>query len=178
MNLSSLLARSALFACVLAWNSAPVAARDNRLGRLFYTPEERQRLDQRRGAPAEASAPQMVMVNGVIIRPGMAPILFLNGKEVRKGEGPAGVTMTPQANQSIRMQSDGGPSVSARPGQTVDLSNGRSIDNYQLTMPPLGPPAASEPLNVESSAVPGLSVSGAHTREKSGNSISKSLAKP
>ena len=153
MNLSALLARSALFACVLAWNSAPVAARDNRLGRLFYTPEERQRLDQRRGAPADASAPQMVMVNGVIIRPGMAPILFLDGKEVRKGEGPAGLTMTPQANQSIRMQSDGGPSVSARPGQTVDLSNGRAIENYQFTTPPLVPlDAAPEPAPGESAA--------------------------
>ena len=127
----------------IVWQLAPVAAQENRLGRLFFTPEERQRLDQGRGKQSNsASAPQTVTVNGVIVRPGMATILFLDGKEVRRGEGPAGVRLAPQANQSIRMQADGGPTISAKPGQVVDLSSGRTIENYQLTTPP--PPAVSE----------------------------------
>ena len=131
-------------ACTMTWQIAPVAAQDNRLGRLFFTPEERQRLDQKRGThSSSASAPQTVMVNGMIVRPGMAPILFLDGKEVRQGEGPAGVRLAPQANQSLQIQADGGPAISARAGQIVDLSSGRTIDNYQLTTP-LPPPGVSE----------------------------------
>ena len=130
--------------CAMVWQIAPVAAQENRLGRLFFTPEERQRFDQRRDMQSNSSgAPQTVMVNGVIVRPGMAPILFLDGKEVRQGEGPAGVRLAPQANQSIQMQADGGPAISARAGQIVDLSSGRTIDNYQLATPPL-PTGVSE----------------------------------
>ena len=122
--------------CVLVWQCAPAAAQDAWLGRLFFTPEERQRLDQKRGTPAAASAPQTVIVNGVIIRPGMVPILFLDGKEVRQGEGPAGVSLAPQPNRSVRMQADGSPAVSVQPGQVVDLSSGRTFENYQLATPP------------------------------------------
>ena len=146
--LSSLLTLT--LACSIACQVAPVAAQENRLGRLFYTPEERQRLDQKRGAPgSSAGAPQTVMVNGGIVRPGMAPILFLDGKEVRQGEGPAGVRLTPQANQSIQIQAEGGPAISARPGQMVDLSSGRTIDNYQLTTPPPPLGVSESPPSVE-----------------------------
>jgi hypothetical protein len=119
----------------IAWalHCASATAQDNRLGRLFFTPAERERLDLRRGAPTDASAPQTMTVNGVIVRPGKSPILFLDGKEVRNGEGPAGVSLAPQMNQSIRIQAEGGPVVSARPGQIVDLTNGRTTENYQLT---------------------------------------------
>ena len=137
-------------ACTMTWQISPVAAQESRLGRLFFTPEERQRLDQRRGMQSNsAGAPQTVMVNGVIVRPGMAPILFLDGKEVRQGEGPAGVRLAPQANQSIEIQADGGPAISARAGQIVDLSSGRTIDNYQLTTPPPPPGAGESPPAVE-----------------------------
>ena len=129
------------FICVLAWQCPPATAQDSRLGRLFFTPEERQRLDQKRGTPAAASAPQTVIVNGVIIRPGMAPILFLDGKEVRQGEGPAGVSLTPQPNRTVRMQAEGSPAVSVQPGQVVDLSSGRTFENYQLATPPSAVPA-------------------------------------
>ena len=122
--------------CVLVWQCAPAAAQDAWLGRLFFTPEERQRLDQKRGTPAAASAPQTVIVNGVIIRPGMVPILFLDGKEVRQGEGPTGVSLAPQPNRSVRMQAEGSPAVSVQPGQVIDLSSGRTFENYQLATPP------------------------------------------
>jgi hypothetical protein len=138
----------ACIACVMSCLCGPAHSQDNRLGRLFFTPAERQALDLRRGAPADISAPQTVTVNGIIVSPGKAPILFLDGKEVRQGEGPAGVTLAPQTNQSVRIQADGGPAVSARPGQMVDLTNGRTMDGYQTTVPvpvPTGIPL-SEPL--------------------------------
>ena len=150
MKTHALLSPLLTLAYSIACQVSPVAAQENRLGRLFYTPEERQRLDQKRGAPSSsASAPQTVMVNGVIVRPGMAPILFLDGKEVRQGEGPAGVRLAPQANQSIQIQADGGPAISARAGQIVDLSSGRTIDNYQLTTPLPSPGAGESSPSVE-----------------------------
>ena len=91
-------------ALACAVHGAAGLAQENRLGRLFYTQEERQRLDQRRGAASTSSGPQTVIVNGVVIRNGMAPILFLDGKEVRPGQAPAGVTMRTHANQSIELQ--------------------------------------------------------------------------
>ncbi len=138
----------ALLVSVLICICGQAQSQDNRLGRLFYTPAERQALDLRRGAPADTNAPQTVIVNGIIVRPGKTPILFLDGKEVRQGEGPAGVTIAPQSNQSVRIQADGGPVVSARPGQMVDLTNGRTMDGYQTTVPlqsgsPLAEPRAS-----------------------------------
>jgi hypothetical protein len=137
MKICDLLTPLLTLACSITWQIAPVCAQESRLGRLFFAPEERQRFDQRRGTQNDtANAPQTVMVNGVIIRPGMAPILFLDGKEIRQGEGPAGVRLAPQVNQSVQMQADGGPAISARPGQIVDLSSGRTIENYQLTTPP------------------------------------------
>ena len=115
---------------------APATAQENRLGRLFYTPQEREKLDQKRGAVATIDAPQTVIVNGVVVRPGMAPILFLDGKEVRPGAAPAGVTLRPGANQSVELQSEDGPPVKAKAGQVIDLSSGRAVENYQLTPTP------------------------------------------
>ena len=123
---------------IACFGQAPAAAQENRLGRLFYTPQERERLDQRRGAAASVEAPQTVIVNGVVMRPGMAPILFLDGKEVRSGAAPAGVTLRSGSNQSIELQSEGGPPVRAKAGQVIDLSSGRSMENYQLTPPVVG----------------------------------------
>ena len=124
---------------------APAVAQESRLGRLFYTPQERERLDQRRGAVASVEAPQTVIVNGVVVRPGMAPILFLDGKEVRPGAAPAGVTLRSGSNQSIELQSEGGPAVRAKAGQVIDLSSGRSMENYQLTPAPPRPVVEQSP---------------------------------
>ena len=132
---------------------APAVAQESRLGRLFYTPQERERLDQRRGAVASVEAPQTVIVNGVVVRPGMAPILFLDGKEVRPGAAPAGLTLRSSSNQSIELQSEGGPAVRAKAGQVIDLSSGRSMENYQLTpIPPI--PLSDAPQKAEREAAP------------------------
>lgn len=157
--------------CMLAWQCAPAAAQDTRLGRLFFTPEERQRLDQKRGAPAAASAPQTVMVNGVIIRPGMSPILFLDGKEVRQGEGPAGVSLAAQPNRSVRMQAEGSPPVSVQPGQVVDLSSGRTFENYQLAAPPRAAPA--EPLPTSDQSTPTAQTKSVAKEKSTGNATPK-----
>lgn len=162
-----------LAATVWALHCGTATAQDNRLGRLFFTPAERERLDLRRGAPADASAPQTMTVNGVIVRPGKTPILFLDGKEARNGEGPAGVSIAPQTNQSIRIQADGGPVVSARPGQMVDLTNGRTTENYQLTPHSLPPVEIDSSPSSEASRSTAKSVSRA--RSNGGGAATKAV---
>ena len=154
---------------------APATAQENRLGRLFYTPQEREKLDQKRGAVATIDAPQTVIVNGVVVRPGMAPILFLDGKEVRPGAAPAGVTLRPGANQSVELQSEGGPPVSAKAGQVIDLSSGRAMENYQLT--PSIPPLAASDLSAEPNSIAAPANARRGNRSTSDGSVSRTPAR-
>lgn len=130
MNAITLLA-TALGAITL-WASAGAAcAQENRLGRLFYTPQERQQLDQRRGvvaAPA-STAPQTVIVNGMVVRQGQAPIHFIDGKE---STGSSGGTAQQQLNRGVPLKTESGQTIAAKPGQIVDLANGRAMETYQL----------------------------------------------
>ena len=130
LNAITLLA-TALGAITL-WASASAAcAQENRLGRLFYTPDERQKLDQKRGvvaAPA-STAPQTVIVNGMVVRQGQAPIHFIDGKE---STGAGGGTVQQQLNRGVPLKTESGQTITAKPGQIVDLANGRALETYQL----------------------------------------------
>lgn len=108
------------------------AAQENRLGRLFYSPEERAKMDQRRGviAPVQAAGPQTSVVNGIITRNGQAPVLFIDGKETR---GPATqASAQQQLNHGVPLKSESGRTFAAKPGQIVDMSSGRAVEVYQL----------------------------------------------
>ena len=112
--------------------SAPAAAQESRLGRLFHTKEERAKLDQKRGVvvtPVQ-TGPQTTMVNGIIARSGQAPILFIDGKESR---GPASqASAQQQLSQGVPLKGDSGQTYAGKPGQIVDLSSGRALEVYQL----------------------------------------------
>ena len=123
---------TALGAITLWASSSAACAQENRLGRLFYTPQERQQLDQRRGvvaAPASAAAPQTVIVNGMVVRQGQAPIHFIDGKE---STGTGGGTAQQQLNRGVPLKTESGQTIAAKPGQIVDLANGRAMETYQL----------------------------------------------
>ena len=117
---------------ITLWASASTAcAQENRLGRLFYTPQERQQLDQRRGVVAAppSAAPQTVIVNGMVVRQGQAPIHFIDGKE---STGSGGGTAQQQLNRGVPLKTESGQTIAAKPGQIVDLANGRAMEPYQL----------------------------------------------
>ena len=106
----------------LGAGTGAASAQESSLGRLFYTPEERQKLDLKRGvaiAPA-SSTPQTVIVNGMVARTGRAPILFIDGKETTGTGG--GASQQQQLHQGIPLKTESGRTIAAKPGQIVDLA--------------------------------------------------------
>ena len=143
---------TALGAITLWASSSAACAQENRLGRLFYTPQERQQLDQRRGvvaAPA-STAPQTVIVNGMVVRQGQAPIHFIDGKE---STGSSGGTAQQQLNRGVPLKTESGQTIAAKPGQIVDLANGRAMETYQL-VPGMGDITPKDATPTAESAVP------------------------
>ena len=131
----------------LGAGTGAASAQESSLGRLFYTPEERQKLDLKRGvaiAPA-SSTPQTVIVNGMVARTGRAPILFIDGKETTGTGG--GASQQQQLNQGIPLKTESGRTIAAKPGQIVDLANGRAMEPYQLVpgMADIAPKEATPP---------------------------------
>jgi hypothetical protein len=113
-------------------NSA--AAADN-LGRLFFTPQQRQDLDRRRQANIQESAVTVnssLTVNGQVSRSRGKNTVWINGvpqENTRRPLDPARVVL-PAA--------EGEPSVNLKIGQTLDKVRGRvkdSIEGGQILTP-------------------------------------------
>ncbi len=152
------LAFAALLAVTLVF-PALANAQENRLGRLFYSPEERAKMDQRRGVivPVQAAGPQTSVVNGIITRNGQAPVLFIDGRETR---GPATqASAQQQLDQGVRLKGESGQTIAAKPGQIVDLSSGRALETYQL-VPGAPETAPREPVAGAPAAIPAAGHSG------------------
>lgn len=110
---------------VLALAPAPVAAYDS-LGRLFFTPQQRQDLDRRRQANAQESAvtaaESQITVNGRVSRSSGRTTTWINGvpqDDTQKSRDPAQVTLP---------GGEGEPSVKLRVGQTLDKIRGEVKD--------------------------------------------------
>src|SRR6266568_7821563 len=111
---------------LMAAVGAPVpAAADENLGRLFFTPEQRQDLDRRRQAnirDSAASADNRVTVNGQVSRSFGKTTVWINGvpqENTRKPRDPARVTLP---------GSEGEASVTLKVGQTLDKVRGEIRD--------------------------------------------------
>jgi len=105
---------------------APVpAAADENLGRLFFTPQQRQDLDRRRQANIQdsaTSADNRVTVNGQVSRSLGKTTVWINGvpqENTRKPRDPAQVTLP---------AGEGGAPVSLKIGQTLDKVRGEIRD--------------------------------------------------
>ena len=101
------------------------AAADESLGRLFFTPQQRQDLDRRRQANAQetaTSANSLVTVNGQVSRSLGKTTVWINGvpqENTRKPRDPARVTLP---------GGEGEPTVSLKVGQTLDKVRGEVKD--------------------------------------------------
>lgn len=103
---------------------APLAAYEN-LGRLFFTPQQRQDLDRRRQANAQESAvtaESRLTVNGRVSRSSGRTTTWINGvpqDDTRQSRDPTQVTLP---------GGEGEPSVKLRVGQTLDKARGEIKD--------------------------------------------------
>lgn len=93
-------------------------AQDHELGRLFFTPQQRQDLDRRRASNAQAAAAvtieDLVTINGRVSRSSGKTTTWINGvPQEDTHRGPDASRVTIRAGES-------GPSTSLKVGETLD----------------------------------------------------------
>jgi hypothetical protein len=118
--------RALLLAALLALASPAVSAADD-LGRLFFTPEERQALDARRTArlpdkPAAVVAAPSVRLDGYVKRSGGKSTVWVNGEAL---DTPPRLPAGSETRVSVR---DGGRAVLLKPGETLERGNNKVND--------------------------------------------------
>ncbi len=116
--------RALVVASLLVIVTGPAAAADN-LGRLFFTPQQRQDLDRRRQANIQESAVtanSFVTINGQVSRSQGKSTVWVNGvpqESNRRPLDPARATVS---------GGEGEPSVNLKIGQTLDKVRGQVKD--------------------------------------------------
>ena len=114
--------------------TAPVSAQDTAtpLGRLFFTPEQRQTLDRQRqldiNARPELSADPTLTINGIVTRSSGKRTVWING--VAHNENPGDVVVTTPRHDpgQVVVHAAGCPPANARVGDTVHRHSGEAAD--------------------------------------------------
>ena len=115
--------RNAIFAAGAILVCGACAAED--LGRLFFTPQQRQELDRRRASNAQealVSRDSTLTLNGFISRSGGRTTTWLNGvpqEDSHRSADPAQVKIQP---------GEGEPEITLKVGQTLDRARGETRD--------------------------------------------------
>jgi len=126
---------STLLGAILLALAVDSAAAADSLGRLFFTPQQRQDLDRRRQANIQESAVttnSSVTVNGQVSRSNGKNTVWINGvpqETTRRPIDPARATV---------QGGDGEPSVSIKIGETLDKVRGKvrdTIEDGQILAP-------------------------------------------
>lgn len=140
--------QACFLSCVFFTFAAPPAeARQDELGRLFFTPQERLRLDRQRlygedketaekKKEAEAPVPELIAVDGLILRSDGKNTVWLNGSRQLQQPG-------------VRVESDklhglavpirlinGDRQFYLKPGQRIDTGSNLIIEKYQVKEKP------------------------------------------
>jgi len=121
----------------------PLMADDAPLARLFYSPQERVRLDMARHSDAEGPPPatspgvttKKITLNGIIEKRGGGLHAWLNGKNIDSGELRISVSIGRRltAEQQLPLRLPGGLTATPKVGQMVNLATGELIEGYQQT---------------------------------------------
>jgi hypothetical protein len=126
------------------------------LGRLFFTPAERQQLDQtrlRKQVPAPTTtaqtvpppeAPQVLTYSGIVRRSDGKAVLWLNNQPVEEKEALSSHAV------SGRIRNDGSVTVRVpQSGRTVDLKVGQSVELPSGNVAEAGPRTTPKAVRVE-----------------------------
>ncbi len=116
------------------------------LGRLFFTPEQRQALDERRRAripdkPAAVIVESVTTrINGQVVRSDGRSTVFVNGEPVPEGGDAGGLSVVPGRADPSRISivgGDDGARRRLRVGETLDRGTGEVRDligNGEITV--------------------------------------------
>ena len=101
------------------------------LGRLFFTPEQRQALDRLRqadgrGQNANAADPTLT-VNGIVTRSNGKRTVWINGTAHTERESHSGTVVSTQnlGAGRLRIRPEGAPPADLRVGETLDVGSGQ-----------------------------------------------------
>ena len=137
----SLVARTACILLLAAGLSSPASAAEP-LGRLFFSPEERQAFDRRREFKAEekpetpvpeASAPEIpadptLTINGIVTRSSGKRTVWINGVARNENENPGGVAIVTNRKSpgEVVVELNDKQSARANVGDTVNRNTGEA----------------------------------------------------
>lgn len=135
---------------------APALHAAEPLGRLFFTPAQRNTLDAgkqldipRKTGPT-VRGPRSLTVNGIVTRSDGESTVWVNGSTAGvKRQGAAPISAKPSDSTTARVQTSG-TSARLRVGQTLNRSTGRIQEAYEAK-----PPAAEPAVSAPAPAVPG-----------------------
>ena len=124
-----------VMAAIMPWCASNSA---ETLGRLFFTPAQRNTLDagKQLAKPRQAApnGPQAATLNGVVTRSDGVPTVWVNGHAV--GGGTSAVNASPSASDpaAARVELRGARNpVRLRVGQSFDRSTGKVVESYEST---------------------------------------------
>lgn len=112
----------------------PVAAADETLGRLFYTPEQRQQLDRQREMNIlerqQISADPTLTVDGIVTRSSGRRTAWINGNPQHEDQSRGSLTVTPRRGDpgKVVIRANDSRSARARVGETVNRGSGEVQD--------------------------------------------------
>ena len=137
----------------------PASAVSETLGRLFFTPEQRNALDAGkrvqgpRPSGPEIRAPRSVTLNGVVTRSDGESTVWVNGRALTE-RATSGVSATATTDSSAAKVKVGGVRnpVRIRVGQRLDVGTGKIAEPYESRVSPV---KTATPPNGEQDVVPG-----------------------
>jgi len=114
------------------------------LGRLFFSPDERARLDQMRNGNASDNAPagqqppiEQITLNGLVRRSSGKTTTWINHLPQNENETPQGVAVRGQAAKpSAFLLLPSGKQVQLKAGQTFDAVKGKIREGYEDSTAP------------------------------------------
>jgi hypothetical protein len=132
--------RAALAAAALGLGLALAShAAEEPLGRLFFTPEQREALDARRRAriPDKPAAATIIespttRLDGRVVRSGGKSTVWVNGTPIPEGSQPEGMRVTPRRGEPAEASLSIGESdrqVDLKVGETLDRGTGEVKSN-------------------------------------------------
>ncbi|HSS46973.1 MAG TPA: hypothetical protein VLL03_06125 [Burkholderiales bacterium] len=115
------------------------------MGRLFFTPAQRETLDNARrqnikiDVETEAPTLESISVNGVVKRSDGESIIWINNRPIKNQRAPGGIKITPRDTDRARVNvqfPQSGRNVDLKVGQSLDAVSGQVVESFQRPVPP------------------------------------------